>query len=78
MRHWSLIRMLYWPARSPTSFSKRLPGGRYFGCRQCHGLTYTSCQESHKYDGLYRLVARNMGSDLDSVKRAMDSFGKRR
>jgi hypothetical protein len=30
------------------------PRGRYFGCRQCHGLTYTSCQESHKFDGLRR------------------------
>ncbi len=24
------------------------PSGRYFGCRTCHDLTYTSCQESHK------------------------------
>lgn len=31
------------------------PRGRYFGCRVCHGLTYRSCQESHKYDRLYRL-----------------------
>ncbi len=30
------------------------PGRRYFWCRLCHGLTYTSCQESHKYDGLFR------------------------
>jgi hypothetical protein len=22
--------------------------GRYFGCRRCHGLTYTSCQEHDK------------------------------
>jgi hypothetical protein len=27
MRHWSLMRMLYWPARLPASFSRRLPGG---------------------------------------------------
>ena len=26
------------------------PGGSVFGCRQCHGLTYESCQKSHKYD----------------------------
>jgi hypothetical protein len=25
-----------------------LPGGRYFGCRHCYDLTYTSCQESDK------------------------------
>jgi hypothetical protein len=23
------------------------PGARYFGCRRCHQLTYTSCRESH-------------------------------
>src|SRR5699024_12541486 len=26
-RHWSLNRMLCWPARSPLSASRRLPGG---------------------------------------------------
>jgi len=26
------------------------PGGTIFGCRQCHDLTYESCQKSHKYD----------------------------
>ena len=26
------------------------PGGELFGCRQCYGLTYESCQQSHKYD----------------------------
>lgn len=27
-----------------------LPAGRrYFVCRHCHGLTYRSCQESHKH-----------------------------
>jgi hypothetical protein len=23
------------------------PDGRYFGCRRCYDLTYTSCQQSH-------------------------------
>src|SRR5262245_52379356 len=48
------------------------PLGRYFGCRQCYDLTYTSCQESRKYDGLARLIAGNLGSDFDSVKRLMN------
>ncbi|MCD6174183.1 MAG: hypothetical protein J7K65_00255 [Planctomycetes bacterium] len=26
------------------------PGGKLFGCRQCYGLTYESCRQSHKYD----------------------------
>ena len=39
------------------------PGGRYFGCRQCHDLTYTSCQESHRYDRLFRSLAADTGVD---------------
>jgi hypothetical protein len=38
------------------------PGGRYFGCRTCYDLTYTSCQESHKYDGLFRLMPRTLAA----------------
>jgi hypothetical protein len=30
----------------------------------CHRLTYTSCQESRKYDSLFRLMARNMDKSL--------------
>jgi hypothetical protein len=48
---------------------------RYFGCRDCHELTYTSCQESGKYDGIYRLIARETGKDLAVVKRLMRRFG---
>ena len=34
-----------------------LPNGyEYFGCRHCYELTYTSCQESHKYDFLFRKI----------------------
>ena len=36
-------------------------GSRYFGCRHCHDLTYTSCQESHQYDRLFRSLARETG-----------------
>jgi len=39
------------------------PGARYFGCRQCHDLTYTSCQESHRYDRLFRSLAADTGVD---------------
>jgi hypothetical protein len=48
------------------------PRDRYFGCRHCYELTYTSCQESHKYDGVYRLLARYTGYDLATVKRVMN------
>jgi hypothetical protein len=53
------------------------PGGRYYGCRHCHRLTYRSCQESRKYDRLYRWLADDTGMDFDLVKRAMNSIGKR-
>src|SRR5262245_36945468 len=54
------------------------PGAVYFGCRHCHDLTYTSCQESRKHDALYRLMARNTGWDFATVKWALASIGKRR
>ena len=46
-------------------------GGLYFGCRHCHDLTYTSCQESHKYDGLWRRIAIDVGSTPEIVKAVM-------
>jgi hypothetical protein len=54
------------------------PHGRYFGCRHCHGLTYTSCQESRKYDRLHQAIALNMGRDVGSVRRIMNRMRKRR
>ena len=52
VRHWFLcpavvdgvlcenrVGMLYLP-----------PGAQVFACRHCYGLTYESCQQSHKYD----------------------------
>jgi hypothetical protein len=52
------------------------PRARYFGCRHCYDLTYTSCQESRKYDGAFRFMSRISGYDFDTVKRAWDSIGK--
>ena len=47
------------------------PGGSYFGSREAYGLTYTSCQDSGKYDGLYRRLAANMGTDAASIRLAL-------
>jgi hypothetical protein len=44
---------------------------RHFGCRECQGLTYTSCQQSRRFDELHQHMARNMGVDVRSVKDAM-------
>ena len=50
------------------------PGGLYFGCRECYGLTYVSCQESHKFDGLYKVLAVNLGHRMTAreVKAILD------
>lgn len=39
----------------------RLPWGGRLACRTCHGLTYTSSQEAHRFEGLYRAIAANLG-----------------
>jgi len=44
------------------------PGVRYFGCRHCHDLTYTSCQESHRYNRLIHRLASDTGIDEQLVK----------
>jgi hypothetical protein len=53
------------------------PHGRYFGCRHCYDLTYTSCQESHKFDSAFRHLAAGLGWGFEDVKRTMKRIGKR-
>jgi len=47
------------------------PGGRYFGCRHCHDLTYTSCQESHKFDACLAAIGAPMGLSARDVARIL-------
>ena len=35
------------------------PGSRYFLCRTCQNLTYQSCRESHRFDGLFAKIAKD-------------------
>jgi hypothetical protein len=37
------------------------PGQKYFGCRQCHGLTYQSCNTSHRFDQYYKEFVQQHG-----------------
>ncbi len=41
------------------------PAGKYFGCRECHDLTYESCQKSHKYDRIIDHIPDDL--DLDGL-----------
>ncbi len=48
------------------------PGGKYFGCRHCYDLTYTSCRESHKFDRLFALLAHDVpGTTPEMVKQIL-------
>ena len=49
----------------------RPPWRRYYGCRYCHDLTYRSCQESHKFDILDAIIARNLGTTPDMIRKAL-------
>jgi hypothetical protein len=53
------------------------PHGRHFGCRHCHDLTYTSCQESHKHDCTARWIARDTGLDAGTVKQLLKDAHRR-
>jgi len=45
------------------------PGYRYFLCRICQNLTYTSCRESHQFDGLFARISAESGLPLSLIKR---------
>lgn len=45
------------------------PGELRFGCRACHGLTYVSCRESHRYDRLLEQLGERLAVSPNDVKR---------
>lgn len=49
------------------------PGGDVFACRECYGLSYDTCNESHRFDGLYKHLAQGMGDGITpgTVKRLL-------
>lgn len=70
-RHWMRC-----PACDGRCATLHLPGGaRRFACRTCHALTYTSCQESHKFDSMFRRLGAQLGTDPATVKRLLASRG---
>lgn len=72
-------RVRYWmrcPACGRRCGKLHLPGGACrFACRACHDLTYTSCQESGKYDSLYRRLGVELGTDPDEIERLLRRRG---
>ena len=44
------------------------PGSRYFGCRRCHRLTYTSCQEHDKRVDALRRNPDALSALMDDAK----------
>jgi hypothetical protein len=54
------------------------PGGDYYGCRHCYNLTYQSCRDSHKFDGLYAQLASNLGWDVGAVRETMRELERER
>ena len=53
------------------------PGACYFGSREGYRLTYTSCQESGRFRGLFRCIAADMGTDEATVRTAMRELTRR-
>ncbi len=45
------------------------PGGKYYGCRVCYDLTYTSCQDSHKFDQVLAMMAKELDTTPATAKR---------
>jgi hypothetical protein len=51
-------------------------GSLYFGCRHCYGLTYRSCQESHKRDFLADLIFERIPEiTAEQAKRVSNLMG---
>lgn len=39
-------------------------GREEFLCRRCHGLTYQSCQDSHRFDALFHAIAGDLANGV--------------
>lgn len=44
------------------------PGAGRFACRQCHNLTYTACQESHKDERFMAVLLASAGLDMSPAE----------
>ena len=75
VRWWFVCPLMidgWWPCRRRVGKLYLPLGGRRFGCRHCYDLTYESCQDSHKYDHLYGLLAADTGMSAAAIKRILN------
>jgi hypothetical protein len=74
-RWWFVCPLVRRDGGSPRRVAKLYlpPGERYFGSRAGYGLTYTSCQESGQFRGLFRHLAAEMGTDEMAVRAALSN-----
>jgi len=54
------------------------PGETRYLCRECHDLTYRSCQESNEPGRLERMIAERSGYEATRIKHALDGSWRRR
>jgi hypothetical protein len=74
-RWWFICPLLCQDGGPPQRAAKLyLPSGeRYFGSRAGYDLTYTSCQQSGQFRGLFRHLAAEMGTDETAVRAALSN-----
>jgi hypothetical protein len=65
------------PCRRRTAKLYLPPGSKYFGCRHCYDLAYTSSQSSRKLTLFDRLIAANAGCSAQELQRFTINAGKR-
>jgi hypothetical protein len=75
LRWWFICPLVRFDGGPPRRVEKLyLPsGGKYFGSREAYGLTYTSCQESGKFNRLFGSLAAEMGMDTATIRAALRS-----
>jgi len=64
VRYWMECTLRNGPVVSCDNRCSKLylpPGGKYFGCRKCHNLTYNSCNVSHSFDSYYKDFVQKHG-----------------
>lgn len=69
LRYWFMCPLKGWGRMTGKLY---LPNGAlYFGCRKCYNLTYESCNESHRFDSLFRQMGAGSGETLKETEKRL-------